>query len=97
MEKANRALARLAGDALESPLVQDPSPDELPEFGSAPHKTEMTLGAVAHEIRNRLMFVGRFARRLAKTIDPASREGTYLRVIMSETERLEEALHTTQK
>jgi nitrogen-specific signal transduction histidine kinase len=69
-----------------------PSPDALAQQSRTPDAPRGALEGVVHEIRNRLTFVGRFARRLAKTIDPASREGTYVRVIMSETERLEQTL-----
>ncbi len=110
MEKANKALSRLAARVLESAPVESPPPPDAqsratqtaatttPESGypaGAPGSLAVgeTLDGVAWQIRNRLTYVGRFARRLAKTIDPASREGTYVRVIMSETERLEQALH----
>jgi HD-like signal output (HDOD) protein len=93
MEKANRTLMRLASNVLEQvPAEKLPSPDLPPELTPAPDKDTGTRGGVTHDIRNRLTAVGRFARRLAKTIDPASREGTYVRVIMSEAERLEQAL-----
>ncbi len=94
MEKANRALTKLASSVLECTSVESlPSPDALAQQSRTPDAAKSTLEGAVHEIRNRLTFVGRFARRLAKTIDPASREGTYVRVIMSETERLEQALH----
>jgi two-component system, cell cycle response regulator len=94
MEKANRALTRLATRVMECAPVEDlPSPGVLPRPTHAANMHGGTLEGVACQIRNRLNFVGRFARRLAKTIDPASREGTYVRAIMSETERLEETLH----
>ena len=94
MEKANKALTRLAGRVLEcAPTKNLPSPDASVRPTRAVDAGGGTLEGAAHQIRNRLTYVGRFARRLAKTIDPASREGTYVRVIMSETERLEQALH----
>jgi two-component system, cell cycle response regulator len=94
MEKANRALTRLASNVLECTSVHGlPSSDRLPEVSRPSDTARATLEAAANEIRNRLTFVGRFASRLAKAIDPASREGTYVRVIMSETQRLEQALH----
>ncbi len=96
MEKANRALTRLASNVLEcAPVEKLASPDLSAGFTRSQDATPAVRG-VTHEVRNRLTTVGRFARRLAKTIDPASREGTYVRVIMSEAERLEQALHGTR-
>jgi two-component system cell cycle response regulator len=95
MEKANKALTRLAGRVLECASTESPSSLNAPLSPSTQitDASEGSLEGAAHQIRNRLTYVGRFARRLAKTIDPASREGTYVRVIMSETERLEHTLH----
>jgi len=95
MEKANRALTRLAGNVAEcAPAEKLPSPD-LPVGHTRIQDASPAAKGITHEVRNRLTTVGRFARRLAKTIDPASREGTYVRVIMSEAERLEQALRRT--
>ena len=94
IEKANQALVRLASGVLESAPIESPAlPSALPEPKHIPDAARTTLEAAAHKIRNPVSALGRFARRLAKTIDPASREATYVRVIMSETERLEEALY----
>jgi HD-like signal output (HDOD) protein len=94
MEKANQALARLASGPLDRPSAQSlPSLETLPEEDQTSEAVKVTLEAVAHEIRNPLTVVGGFVRRLAKTIDPTSREGTYVRVIMTETDRLEQVLH----
>jgi HD-like signal output (HDOD) protein len=53
---------------------------------------EHTLQAVAHEIRNPLLAVGGFARKLAASFDPASRGGKYVKIILEEASRLEKAL-----
>jgi nitrogen-specific signal transduction histidine kinase len=51
-----------------------------------------TLQAVAHEIRNPLIAVAGFARRLSTTLDPESKGGKYAQIILQEAQRLEEAL-----
>jgi nitrogen-specific signal transduction histidine kinase len=53
---------------------------------------EHTLQAVAHEIRNPLLAVGGFARRLAAAVDPATEGGEYVRIILKEASRLEKVL-----
>ncbi len=94
IEKANRALARLVSEDLErAPTETLTLPGTLPEPKQTSDAARATLEAAAHKIRNPVYGLGRFARRLAKTIDPASREGTYVRVIMAETDRLEQALY----
>jgi len=94
MEKANQALAKLAGSPLDRPSSRSlPSLETLPEEAETSETVKVTLEAVAHEIRNPVTVVGGFVRRLAKSIDPTSRQGTYVRVIMTETDRLEQVLH----
>jgi two-component system cell cycle response regulator len=94
IEKANQALTRLVSRDLEHvPTESLVLSGTLPEPKETPDAARVTLEAAAHKIRNPVDALGRFARRLAKTIDPTSREGTYVRVIMSETERLEQALY----
>lgn len=95
MEKANQALSviseRISNLQCES--------ESLPSFESLSRKpwtqvdvTE-TLQAVAHEIRNPLVAVAGFARKLAASVDPLSKGGEYARIILDEARRLEAALH----
>jgi HD-like signal output (HDOD) protein len=93
MEKANRVLNQL----LEKlPTEPDQSSDNIrPCFDSLDQENDtikQTLQAVAHEIRNPLVTVGGFARRLAETLDPGSEGGQYARIILEEAQRLEAAL-----
>jgi HD-like signal output (HDOD) protein len=93
VEKANKALGRLSQSILQ-PLVCGPA-DDLPSFETLragdPDTKQVThtLQAVAHEIRNPLTAVGGFARRLASSVDPASKEWKYTEIILAETKRLE--------
>jgi HD-like signal output (HDOD) protein len=95
MENANEALSRLS-DRLskeKEPGCQDslPSFDSL-QNGSGGDVVAHTLQAVAHEIRNPLLAVGGFARRLSASLDPSSDSGKYVRIILAEAMRLENAL-----
>ena len=93
MEKANRALSHISERI--SSLRHEES---LPSFESLSGRTAgqeyvaETLQAVAHEIRNPLVTVAGFARRLAATVDPLSKGGAYARIILEEARRLEAAL-----
>lgn len=49
--------------------------------------------SVAHELRNPLVSVGGFARRLCNKLQPESREFQYATIIHEETERLEKMLN----
>ena len=95
MENANEALGRLS-DVLSKEVVAG-HPNIFPSFDS-PHEENdekmvtYTLQAVAHEIRNPLTAVGGFARRLSASLDPASESGKYVRIILEEATRLENAL-----
>jgi len=93
MEKANSALSRIS----ERIMAYDyrNQSEELPTFASMGEEGDTvnrTLQAVAHEIRNPLTAVGGFAKRLASSLDPASKSGRYAQVIVDEALRLEEAL-----
>jgi hypothetical protein len=100
MEKANKALGQISERMTAMPLNQH-STRVLPTLetiksGSA--EACATLQAIAHEIRNPLMAVGGFARRLASTLDPHTEEGRYIKIILGEASRLEKLLNQmTQK
>jgi nitrogen-specific signal transduction histidine kinase len=67
----------------------------LPTFaglGVQDSAARKALQAVAHEIRNPLVTIGGFARKLERTLDPASNEWQYVRIIVEESARLESAL-----
>jgi len=95
LEKANRALSGLSEQlAAAHPASADgfPSLPGLKRGRGGDTAVVETLQAVAHEIRNPLVAVGGFARRLALTLDPQSEGGRYVRLIVEEAERLERAL-----
>jgi HD-like signal output (HDOD) protein len=94
MEKANAALARISE---RIPPAEYPPDVKLPSsfhgLTSAKNPAvDETLQAVAHEIRNPLVSVGGFVKRLSKTIDPSSKTWDYVQIILDETRKLEEAL-----
>ncbi len=98
MEKANKALGQISEKISKGkePL-QDESP---PSFDSLPKDGEIvthTLQAVAHEIRNPLLAVGGFARRLSASMEPSSKGGKYAQIILEEAERLEKVLSEMTK
>lgn len=92
MEKANRALSRISEKISDYERKADgllPSFENLEGHGEV---VSQTLQAVAHEIRNPLLAVGGFARRLATSLDPSSDGGKYAHIILDEALRLEKAL-----
>jgi len=93
MEKANHALVRIS----ERMTTQEISPErrDPPSFASLEERGEdvrHVLYAVAHEIRNPLLAVGGFAKRLSDSLDPSSRGGKYVQMILREASRLEMVL-----
>jgi HD-like signal output (HDOD) protein len=98
VEKANLTLSRISAKFAEGP----PGKKGLPAFGSLGEgqedNTNRVLQAVAHEIRNPLMAVGGFARKLAGSVDPRSESGKYISIILTEAARLEKVLsHMTSE
>jgi len=93
MEKANKALSQISE---KMPVYQEITDHgSLPSFNSLDERkdvVEHTLQAVAHEIRNPLLAVGGFARKLSTFLDPASKGGEYARIILEEASRIEKAL-----
>ena len=95
MENANEALSRLSDKLSKGQKVN--SQEYLPSFESL-HKGEEgqivshTLQAVAHEIRNPLLTVVGFAKKLSASLDPSSESGRYVHIILEEAIRLENAL-----
>ncbi len=94
MEKAKAVLEKLSGK-IEQHQTPEPGlafPAAPQSFGQSNDRLKPALEAIEHEIRDPLAAVGGLVRMLAKTLDPASDQGKYVRDILAETERLETAL-----
>ncbi|HSW64221.1 MAG TPA: HDOD domain-containing protein [Dissulfurispiraceae bacterium] len=94
MQKANNSLCELSSKVLiwQDQLARQP----LPSFDAlkrqeAPQIKD-TLQAVAHEIRNPLLIVGGFAKRLSTSLEQDSEGWKYVQIILEESKRLEAAL-----
>jgi HD-like signal output (HDOD) protein/signal transduction histidine kinase len=103
VEKANQALVGLTSRLGEGLHNYAPPPVGADPAGSAPAEGDNlrrvqdeavahTLDAVAHEIRNPLMSVGGFARRLAAQAAAGEKVQRYAQAILSEAARLDQAL-----
>ncbi len=97
IEKANLSLGVLSEKMME--LQETALKHGLPSFESLGDLQENsavrdTLQAVAHEIRNPLLAVSGFAKKLLVALDPASDGWKYVQVIVEESQRLERALAT---
>lgn len=92
LEKANSALMGISqrlsacstGEATPLPTME--TLDRGPSSGAD------VLEAVVHEIRNPLMVVGGFVKKLAKTLGPDSEGSRYVEVILKEASRLEKVM-----
>ena len=93
MEKANGALGQIS-ERISSLREERALPSFESLSGNPVGQAYVTeaLQAVAHEIRNPLVAVAGFAKRLAAAIDPLSKEGKYARIILEEARRLDIAL-----
>jgi HD-like signal output (HDOD) protein len=97
MEKANRALSGISEKISMMQIQRDR--EEPPSFATIKEERDSrdvvvhTLQAVAHEIRNPLVTVAGFARKLSTALDPESRVGKYAQIILQEALRIEEALN----
>jgi signal transduction histidine kinase len=101
MEKANQALARINASIessfqglLDHVNQYDRSLTRMSEDMARDRKDilQNTLDAVAHEIRNPLLAIGGFARRLAGQATEEDRGRQYARIIAQESARLESVL-----
>lgn len=95
MEKANKILGKLSSDF--TCYHDSPTESVLPSFKSLRNLFEKspvdyTLQAVAHEIRNPLVSVGGFVKKLSKIIDSSSKEWEYVQIILEETKKMEQIL-----
>jgi HD-like signal output (HDOD) protein len=97
MEKANRALSgiseRISMMQAKGIGGEPPSFETIKEGRDNTDVVSNTLQAVAHEIRNPLVAVAGFARKLSTTLDPESKGGKYAQIILQEAQRLEDALN----
>ena len=104
MEKANLALSRLSSQIephVQAAIAGQSAPPAQSARSQDREATERrmkdeavahTLDAVVHEIRNPLMSVGGFARRLAKQVEGADHLKHYADVIVAEAARLDQVL-----
>ncbi len=90
MEKANQALARLSQQVAPHVRLAAGVGGETRRLQE--ETVVNTLEAVAHEIRNPLMSVGGFARRLAKLLESGGELQRYAEVIINEAGRLDDVL-----
>jgi len=97
MEKANHALSgiseKISMMQFQGGATEPPSFETIKEERNGQDVITNTLQAVAHEIRNPLVAVAGFARKLSSTLDPESKGGKYAQIILQEAQRLEEALN----
>jgi HD-like signal output (HDOD) protein len=97
-DKARNALSRISEKLSKGRGDAEPaSPPTFDTLDEDPNSAAYTLQAVAHEIRNPLVAVGGFARKLAASLNPDSTEGKYVDIILKEASRLEKVLSEMMK
>ncbi len=100
VEKANTSLSGLSEKILE--LQETASKQSLPSFENMPQidndrDSKAALQAVARQIRNPLMTVSSFAKKLAGSIEPSSESWKYVQIVIDEAVRLESALSKIER
>jgi HD-like signal output (HDOD) protein len=94
MEKANTALGVLSEKVMQISSAGGGNPlPMLSGSGRENMSVSEAMQMVVHEIRNPLTAIGGFARKLEKTLNPASEEWQYVRIIAQEALRLETAIN----
>ncbi|MEG6551322.1 histidine kinase dimerization/phospho-acceptor domain-containing protein, partial [Desulfocurvibacter africanus] len=88
LRKSSRSIGKLQGNSVAATRL--PAFEALAQ--SSDSRSDQVLQAVAHEVRNPLMAVAGFARKLVATVNPTSRESEYAQVILEEGQRLEAVL-----
>jgi HD-like signal output (HDOD) protein len=97
MEKANVALSEISEKiSSKVPGLEQPLPS-LDSISEGDEIVTHTLQAVVHEIRNPLLAVGGFAKKLSASMDPLSKGGKYVQIILEEARRLENVLSEMTK
>ena len=92
LEKANSALMRISQRLSACAVDQTRTLPTIETLDRDPSSASEVLQAVMHEIRNPLMVVGGFVRKLAKTLGPDSEGSRYVGVILEEASRLEKVM-----
>ena len=99
LEKANQTLSQISEKLATAQVIEKKK--QLPSLDGLMAESDpvvQTLQAVAHEIRNPLLAVGGFARKLSEVLDHSSDGGKYATIILKEATRLENAFsEMTQK
>lgn len=97
-KKAGAALERLYASLPDMALPSHTAPPSVASVrrqGDSADAVRYRRRAVERDIRAPLAAVGGFVRMLATTVDPASDQYTYIRAILAETHRREQALNAT--
>lgn len=92
LEKANSALMVISQRLSACPIETDRELPTIDTLNGSPRSANEVLQAVVHEIRNPLMVVGGFVRKLAKSLPSESEGNRYVQVILEEASRLEKIM-----